>query len=177
MNDKIKKARLDLDKHECQLSKLFGIASLSGKPCSDELQVHHISYERCGHEPIGDLITVCTRCHDVLTDAIRRERYSVNLTQHGEGIAGQCPDSGQEGKKNVREIELQDCRSGTADYAQWQVGKPRGRIRQSGRRLTLTKKEALSGAALCYPCHASPHPASPRLTTSCLGPALPKMLH
>jgi len=109
LNKKAQQARLKLDNYECQLSRLFGIAALSGKPCSAELQIHHISYERCGHEPIGDLITVCTRCHDVLTDAIRRERYSVNLTQHGEGIAGQCPDSGQEGKKNVRKIELQDC--------------------------------------------------------------------
>ena len=50
MNAKANRARLELDNHECQLSKLFGIAELSGKPCSEDLEVHHITYERYGHE-------------------------------------------------------------------------------------------------------------------------------
>ena len=77
MNQQKRKERLEIDNHECQLSKLFGIAHLSGKPCSEDLEVHHITYERSGHEEMGDLIVVCTRCHDILTDAIRRERYST----------------------------------------------------------------------------------------------------
>ena len=29
----------------------------------NELDVHHKTYERLGHEELGDLITLCRRCH------------------------------------------------------------------------------------------------------------------
>ena len=108
MNGKTRKAVLERDGHECQLSKLFGITELSGKPCSEDLELHHITYERYGRESISDLIVVCTRCHDILTDAIRRERYATRRTslEDGQSVTGLCPGSGRKGKTNERELEV-----------------------------------------------------------------------
>jgi hypothetical protein len=36
-------------------------------------QVHHIRYDNLGHEPLFDLISICTKCHKKL-HAIRNER-------------------------------------------------------------------------------------------------------
>ncbi|MHA2068824.1 MAG: HNH endonuclease [Candidatus Thorarchaeota archaeon] len=106
----IREERLELDDYECQLSKLFGITHLSSKPCSDQLEAHHITYKRAGHELVGDLITVCSRCHDILTDAIRRERYKVRsldlIDQRQDIVARNCEP--ERTKKDVTEIELQD---------------------------------------------------------------------
>lgn len=38
--------------------------------CRDELEVHHLTYERLGNEKDGDLVVVCKRCHGIL-DNIR----------------------------------------------------------------------------------------------------------
>jgi len=45
--------------------------------CKDEyLEVHHNSYDNLGHEPPEDVIAVCKTCHDVVTNELRRRRYS-----------------------------------------------------------------------------------------------------
>jgi len=75
-NEKWRRAVLERDDRQCQFSKLFGISELSGVPCSDSLQVHHNTYVRYGHEKLEDGITVCTRCHDLITDLIRSLRYN-----------------------------------------------------------------------------------------------------
>lgn len=38
------------------------------------LQVHHITYERLGHERMGDLITLCEPCHKRLHEPKRKEK-------------------------------------------------------------------------------------------------------
>jgi 5-methylcytosine-specific restriction endonuclease McrA len=43
-----------------------------------ELHVHHRTYERLGTEEIGDLTTLCCECHVVVTDMLRRRRYTAN---------------------------------------------------------------------------------------------------
>ncbi len=40
------------------------------------LEVHHRTYERLGHELVGDLTALCPGCHRTITDALRRRRYS-----------------------------------------------------------------------------------------------------
>lgn len=47
-----RRERIELDKFQC---KLCGSAI--------NLQVHHISYEHLGHEPMDDLVTLCFGCH------------------------------------------------------------------------------------------------------------------
>ena len=87
---KVRRLRIKKDNGECQLSKLFGIAELSRVPCSEDLEMHHITYRRFGRENLNDVITVCTRCHDILTDAIRRERSSGDQSQYSVDIPGLC---------------------------------------------------------------------------------------
>ena len=44
--------RLELDGHCCQVC---------GKAASD---VHHLTYDRFGHEDMGDLVSLCRKCHE-----------------------------------------------------------------------------------------------------------------
>lgn len=41
------------------------------------LEVHHRTYERFGHELVGDLTALCRECHRVITDTLRRRRYAA----------------------------------------------------------------------------------------------------
>jgi len=153
MNGKTRKAVLERDGHECQLSKLFGITELSGKPCSEDLELHHITYERYGRESISDLIVVCTRCHDILTDAIRRERYATRRTslKDGQSVTGLCPGSGRKGKTNEQELEVSRLsRNGKRQptigclWGYWYLVLP-------------------AAPRLAMPCPAKPGPAMPHL--------------
>jgi 5-methylcytosine-specific restriction endonuclease McrA len=45
---------LDRDKHRCQVCDK-----------TNELHVHHMHYKNIFHEQLGDLITLCERCHGV----------------------------------------------------------------------------------------------------------------
>lgn len=42
---------------------------------SEDLHVHHRTYDNFGNEPLEDLTTLCRECHDVVTDMLRRRRY------------------------------------------------------------------------------------------------------
>ena len=49
-------ARLDIDGHKCQV-------------CGAEAtEVHHLTYERLGHEDMGDLVSLCRKCHQRAED-------------------------------------------------------------------------------------------------------------
>jgi 5-methylcytosine-specific restriction endonuclease McrA len=53
------------------------------RTCNDgrdqaQLEVHHRTYERLGHEHVGDLTTLCSECHRDITDSLRRRRYAGN---------------------------------------------------------------------------------------------------
>ena len=56
------------DKHTCQTC---GVKAA-------HLEVHHRTYERVGRERLGDLITLCSACHDVISASIR----SRQIDQH-----------------------------------------------------------------------------------------------
>lgn len=131
LNKKLKEARLKKDNHECQLSKLFGIAKLSKKPCNEDLEQHHISYDNYKHENIKDIITVCKRCHNILTDAIRRERYIVKCSiKNPLLMKGLCVNLkpfnnkfSSKGVSNVSDIKVSDNRGSTFTNAQPEVSK------------------------------------------------------
>jgi 5-methylcytosine-specific restriction endonuclease McrA len=40
------------------------------------LHVHHRTYARFGAEAAGDLTTLCSECHPVITDHLRRRRFA-----------------------------------------------------------------------------------------------------
>lgn len=114
------------DNYECQFSKLFGIAEISGRPCSKDLEVHHVTYKRKGHERLEDGITVCTRCHDLLTDAIRRERFLNRRTdnwQH-ENRTIDIEPMQLEVRERDRSTEVSDCRESAIADAQRAAGRP-----------------------------------------------------
>jgi 5-methylcytosine-specific restriction endonuclease McrA len=44
---------------------------------NENLEVHHVTYERFGNESMEDLITLCKECHGAVTSVIRARRYSA----------------------------------------------------------------------------------------------------
>jgi hypothetical protein len=42
-------------------------------------QVHHLTYERVGDEPLEDLISVCVHCHDIVTEDSRQQRIQSSV--------------------------------------------------------------------------------------------------
>lgn len=124
MNQETRKEVVKRDKGECQLSKLFGIAHLSGVPCVEEKEVHHKTYERYGKEESGDLIVVCRRCHDFLTSYIRGLRYDLrNGDLKPEDVATVESVVTQERIRH-EDFELSDYRGRTIDPAQRIAGRP-----------------------------------------------------
>ena len=45
----------------------------------DDLQAHHRTYARFGHEAVDDLTTLCAPCHDLVTDHQRRLRFAARV--------------------------------------------------------------------------------------------------
>lgn len=57
-----RKQRLEIDNHKCQMCGT-----------SEELQIHHITYDRLGNEDIHkDIVTLCKSCHRDIHKAYRR---------------------------------------------------------------------------------------------------------
>jgi 5-methylcytosine-specific restriction endonuclease McrA len=49
-------------------------------------QVHHLTYDRWGHEPLFDLVAVCKPCHDTITAISRGElKAEPDLTHTDNG--------------------------------------------------------------------------------------------
>ncbi|WP_368217655.1 HNH endonuclease [Blautia obeum] len=52
---------------------------MCGRPeakCRNGLQVHHITYQRLGHEDIyNDLVSLCPGCHKKIHSYYRRKRH------------------------------------------------------------------------------------------------------
>jgi 5-methylcytosine-specific restriction endonuclease McrA len=75
--------RLDLDSHTCQGC---GITAAQLKQLGwPSLQVHHknagppdYSYPSFGHERMSDLLTLCSECHDGITNSVRRQRFKLD---------------------------------------------------------------------------------------------------
>ena len=83
--------RLDLDGHQCQgcgitrdqLEQLLW----------PTLQVHHknagppdFTYPSFGNEQMSDLLTLCTECHDGITNSVRRQRYKLDPKKQVEPV-------------------------------------------------------------------------------------------
>lgn len=123
MNKESRKAVFERDNFECQLSKLFGIAHLSGVECVEEKEAHHKTYERYGNEEAEDLIVVCRRCHDFLTSYIRGLRYS----RRSETIIEDNVESGLPVKtleKYSGNPDVSFDGDQPANMPQWAIGRP-----------------------------------------------------
>ena len=103
----VRKKRKELDEYTCQLGKLFGIPELTKVPCSEDLEVHHLTYVNFGKENIEDIITVCSRCHYILTNGIRGERPKgkIEVRDSPKPIIPKGDESRE------KKIEVPDCRN------------------------------------------------------------------
>jgi hypothetical protein len=83
--------RLDHDGHQCQGC---GITREQlehlGWP---SLQVHHknagppdFTYPSFGNEQISDLLTLCSECHDGITNSVRRQRFKLDPKKQVEPV-------------------------------------------------------------------------------------------
>lgn len=60
-----KEKRKELDNYKCYWCK-----------STDRLEVHHITYERLGNENLGDIVTLCKKCHEALHERqIQNSKY------------------------------------------------------------------------------------------------------
>lgn len=58
-------ARLAMDNHICQVC---------GETASD---VHHLTYDRFGHEDFGDLVSLCRKCHQKAEEIYIAQHYPL----------------------------------------------------------------------------------------------------
>lgn len=45
-----------------------------------DLEIHHRTYARFGKEQLDDVTTLCSRCHELFTRAIRMQRQIRGIT-------------------------------------------------------------------------------------------------
>lgn len=83
--------RLDHDGHQCQGCGITrDQLEQLGWP---SLQVHHknagppdFTYPSFGNEQISDLLTLCTECHDGITNSVRRQRFKLDPKKQVEPV-------------------------------------------------------------------------------------------
>ncbi len=83
--------RLDHDGHQCQGC---GITRKQLEQLGwPSLQVHHknagppdFSYPSFGNEQLSDLLTLCTECHDGITNSVRRQRFKLDPKKQVEPV-------------------------------------------------------------------------------------------
>lgn len=120
---------IERDHGECQFGKMFGIEELTGVPCIPELEVHHKTYARYGHERPDDLVTVCRRCHDIITSYVRSLRYA-GRTYQTEDVQSREPRVDIRKMNGNGKPEFQDIASKPAVDAQRIIGGPSEPIRK-----------------------------------------------
>ena len=87
----------------------------------ERLEIHHRTYERLGKEDISDCYTLCHRCHEVVTDMQRRERYANHSLPKLADVQRSTPDSLPIQGQSIYETRtvVQDYQRSTPDYAFW----------------------------------------------------------
>ncbi len=123
MKEETRRAVIERDGNECQQSKIFGMAHLSGVPCTEQKEVHHKTYENFNEEKLEDLVLVCRRCHDFITSQIRGLRYFANADPKLDDTEKSQLTVPPERLKDEH-IELPNYGSKPIDNAQRPVGRP-----------------------------------------------------
>lgn len=102
----------------------------------ENLQAHHRTYARLGQESLDDLTTLCSECHDVVTDHQRRKRYTTRELPSVQDVASPVALS-RTYVSSYQEIALEENREvphqqrlSTLD-AQWQALRSTGRVGES----------------------------------------------
>ena len=101
--------RLRLDGYVCQKC---------GKTSKEyRLEVHHLTYERLGHERMEDLQTLCVLCHPIETSEQRRKKYAKRVLTVPDVKRKTPIVASKEDHGGVQDIKLQDYRRRTPTHA------------------------------------------------------------
>ena len=117
-----REARKEIDGHKCRTCHHDG--------SQHRLEVHHATYDNFGHEDVeNDLITLCVRCHDAITNVFRHRRYedrtiSVDDSDLVSDLDLVLPE--REKKDESKNFESDPYRSLSPFNAQFKTGKPNG---------------------------------------------------
>ncbi len=116
-----REARKEIDGHKCRTCHHDG--------SQHRLEVHHATYDNFGHEDVeNDLITLCVRCHDAITNVTRQRRYegkiiSVDDSDLVSDLDFVLPKM-EEDKDESQDFESDDYRSLSPFIAQQPIGEP-----------------------------------------------------
>lgn len=82
---------LKRDNHQCQ-------TCLN----TENLEIHHKTYERLGDENLDDLITLCTHCHEAITSSIRFRRHLKQGVKMDNGLDDKNTEYIEQPKEEVK---------------------------------------------------------------------------
>lgn len=124
--------RLAIDNSRCQTCHEDGT--------NYGLQVHHATYDRLFDEDVeNDLITLCTQCHDAITDTMRsrRDQGNVSVGVHQSEVLTRQGIN----KHEFSYKELQDNGHRTTDHAQQSARQPFRRTCEEVERVVVEEEE------------------------------------
>lgn len=82
---------------------------------NEELQIQHRTYDHVGDEPLEDLITICKKHHEAITNVDRKHRYAKKKLEVSDII---IEKRGRGGEKQNEEFKVEDYRNSSSPYAQ-----------------------------------------------------------
>jgi hypothetical protein len=131
--------RLILDNNHCRLCDEDGTYY--------QLEVHHrpSSYKKIPNESIeDDLITICSRCHDLITDAIRKDRNKNKKYKEPKPLKSKI-EKREDNNHGLGNSDLQINIIGPIDNAQREDGRSIERIYESIKGNFVKKEENRRG--------------------------------
>lgn len=97
--DSIRLLVFERDGHKCVLCN-----------SSINLESHHRTYDRLGHELPEDLTTLCHDCHGEVTNFLRQRRYEIKLNWENPDTARTKQPERKIKEDGTKEFEVQDTR-------------------------------------------------------------------
>jgi 5-methylcytosine-specific restriction endonuclease McrA len=131
---KKRKERLKIDGYQCKTCGEDGT--------NYQLEIHHkpSAYNDIPNEDIiNDLVTLCSICHEAITNSIRQRRYD-NRDIKSNFYTGRRPERKTQ-DYGVENSEIQTSFRSPNNSAQWRNGKPDGGIRQTIKAVFVKKRE------------------------------------
>lgn len=111
--------RLDLDGHRCQGCGITAAQLLQlGWP---SLQVHHknagppnYTYPSFGNEQMSDLLTLCSECHDGITNSVRNQRFKLDPNKRVDAVHVATPSLTVAPTTRRQRVQSSDCSNSVA---------------------------------------------------------------
>lgn len=134
---KKREARKEIDGHKCRTCHHDG--------SEDRLEVHHAHYKSLEDEDVeNDLITLCSRCHDAITNVFRHRKYEARVIDLDDSdlvsdLVLVLPE--REKKDESKNFESDYYRSLSPYIAQQPTGKPDEQMGSQDERDFIKKKE------------------------------------